>query len=51
MIARGVHEPYTKTLLAFTALSATALPLFWLAGKRFVSDRDRLYGALATSTA
>ncbi|HEU4431327.1 MAG TPA: MFS transporter, partial [Myxococcota bacterium] len=51
MIARDVHEPYTKTLVAFTALSTTALPLFWLAGKRFVADRDRLYGQLAATTA
>jgi len=49
LIARGVHEPYTKTLVAFTALSTTALPLFWLAGKRFVADRDRLYGTLGAS--
>lgn len=51
LIARGVEEPYTKTLLAFTALSATALPLFWLAGRRFVHDRERLYAQLEASGA
>ncbi len=49
LIARGTPEPYTKTLLAFTVLSTTALPLFWLAGRRFAPDRDRLYAALGQS--
>ena len=46
LIAVGVHEPYTKTLLVFTALSATAVPLFYLAAKRFHQDRDRLFKAM-----
>jgi MFS family permease len=48
LIASGTPEPYTKTLITFTALSATAIPLFWVAGQRFVSDRDRLYAATAS---
>lgn len=46
LIAINVSEPYTKTLLVFTALSATAVPLFYLAAKRFHKDRDRLYEAI-----
>lgn len=47
LIAQGVSEPYTKTLLVFTGLSATALPLFYLAATRFHRDRERLYQAIA----
>jgi len=46
LIAEGVDEPFTKTLLVFTALSATAIPLFYFAAKRFHSDQDRLYKAI-----
>ncbi len=46
LIAEGVEEPYTKTLLVFTALSATAIPLFYWGAKRFHYDRDRLYEAM-----
>ena len=46
LIAKGVNEPFTKTLLIFTALSATAIPLFYFAAKRFHSDQDRLYKAI-----
>ena len=38
-------SPYTKTLLVFTALSATAIPLLYWAAIRFHKDRDRLYAA------
>ncbi len=51
LIARGVAEPYTKTLLVFTLLSTSALPLFWLAGRRFVGDRDRLYASFQRAAA
>ncbi len=47
MISVGISEPYTKTLLVFTAFSATAIPLFYLAAKRFHQDRERLYKAMA----
>jgi MFS family permease len=42
LIAQGSDEPYTKTLLVFTTLSATAIPCFWVAGRRFKRDRERL---------
>jgi MFS family permease len=42
LIAAGVDEPYTKTLLGFTLLSLVAIPFFYLAGKRFDRDRRRL---------
>lgn len=43
LLAAGVEGAYTKTLLTFTLLSACSIPLFYLAGKRFHHDRDRLY--------
>ena len=43
MIEAGVEQPYTWTLLVFTALSGLAIPLFWVAGRRFEADRDRLF--------
>ena len=46
MIEAGVSEPFTKTLLVFTALSATAVPLFYFAAIRFHRDRDRLFKAM-----
>lgn len=47
LIARGAAEPYTTTLLVFTTLSASAIPCFWVAGRRFAQDRDRLYRKMA----
>ncbi|MBM4384561.1 MAG: MFS transporter [Deltaproteobacteria bacterium] len=44
--AEGAADPYTQTLVAFTALSLLALPLFWYAGRRFVRDREALYAKL-----
>ena len=44
MLARGVDEPYTWTLLTFTLLSLLAIPLFYMAGKRFQRDREHLAG-------
>ena len=43
LIAREVAQPYTVTLLCFTVLSLLAIPLFFLAGRRFARDRERLY--------
>ena len=40
--ARGVAEPYTWTLVGFTALSVLAVPFFWVAGRRFARDRERV---------
>ncbi|MEM6709698.1 MAG: MFS transporter [Pseudomonadota bacterium] len=47
LIAAGHPEPYSATLLGFTLLSLLAVPLFYLAGRRFFRDRERLY-AVAT---
>lgn len=47
MIADGVAQPYTVTLLAFTALSLLAIPLFYFAGRRFERDREALYASMA----
>jgi hypothetical protein len=49
LIADGVAEPYSKTLLVFTLLSQLAWPLFLLAGRRFRRDRERLFGAAAAA--
>ncbi|MDJ0847590.1 MAG: MFS transporter [Myxococcota bacterium] len=51
LAARGVAEPYTKTLLVFTALSAAAIPCFWIAGRRFFHDRERLYADAPAASA
>ncbi len=39
---RGIADPYTKTLVAFTILSLLAIPFFYLAGRRYESDRQAL---------
>jgi MFS family permease len=49
MIANGVAEPYSKTLLVFTLISQLAWPLFLLAGRRFRRDRERLFEAAAAA--
>lgn len=35
-------EPYTHTLLWFTVISLTAIPLFYFAGRRYEADKARL---------
>jgi predicted MFS family arabinose efflux permease len=40
--ANGSVEPYSQTLLAFTLLSALALPAFFLAGRWFKRDKERI---------
>ncbi|MEZ5559540.1 MAG: MFS transporter [Pseudomonadales bacterium] len=47
LAAAGVEEPYTWTLLAFTALSLLSIPLFFLAGRHFHADREHLLRLLA----
>ena len=42
LLARGVAQPFTWTLLLFTLISLTAIPLFYMAGRRFTRDRQRL---------
>jgi MFS family permease len=49
LIARGVSEPYSLTLLAFTVLSLSSTPLFFLAGRRFRHDRERLFAETAAA--
>ena len=44
MTAQGHGEPIV-TLLAFTVLSMLAIPLMYVAGKRFHADRARLFEA------
>ena len=51
LIARGASQPYSTTLLAFTVLSLTATPLFYLAGRRFRRDRERLFAEAAVAAA
>ncbi len=46
LIARSVSEPYTRMLVIFTAISFLAIPLFYVAGKRYSRDRNALYEIL-----
>ncbi len=43
LIEANVEQPYTITLVVFTVLSALAIPLFYLAGRRFEADKARLF--------
>lgn len=43
LIAHAVPQPYTWALVAFTILSMVCIPLFYIAGRRFQMDRERLY--------
>ena len=43
LMAAGDPAPYTTALLWFTVISFTAIPLFFLAGKRYERDKARLY--------
>ncbi len=47
LAARGVAEPYTWTLLIFTLFSLLAIPLFFVAGRRYRADRERIFGSFA----
>ena len=51
MRAANVAEPYTWMLLIFTLLSAAAIPLFWLAGRRYQQDREALLLAARSPSA
>ena len=42
MAARGVEQPYSAAMLAFTLLSFLAVPCFLFAGLRFERDRAGL---------
>ncbi len=45
--AAGVEQPYTWTLLVFTCLSLLAIPLFYMAGRRFNVDREQIFLRMA----
>ncbi len=42
LIAAGVNEPYSLTLLIFTLISLVSIPMFFVAGLRFERDRSAL---------
>ena len=46
MRASGVASPCTMTLVVFTLISMLALPLFYLAGRRYKQDRAALYESM-----
>ena len=46
LLAAEVAEPYTKTLLAFTILSAFAIPLLYVGGHYYRRDKEKLAGLL-----
>lgn len=48
LISLSVAEPYTWTLLAFTLISLLAIPLFYMAGRRFTRDRERVLASVAS---
>ena len=45
--AAGYEQPYTWTLVVFTAISLLAIPLFYIGGRRFHGDRERLFALAA----
>ena len=46
LIGQGADQPYTTALLWFTAISFSAIPLFYFAGRRYDTDRVRLFNKL-----
>lgn len=47
MIAEGVESPYTWALVVFSALSLLAIPLFYLAGRRYEKDKAHIFATLS----
>jgi MFS family permease len=47
LISLNVEEPYTWTLIAFTVISLLAIPLFYIAGRRFSRDREQMFARMA----
>ncbi|HEY5646948.1 MAG TPA: MFS transporter, partial [Pseudomonadales bacterium] len=43
LMEQGHDAPYTSALLWFTVISLTAIPLFFMAGRRFERDKARLF--------
>ena len=50
LIAEGSDQPYTSALLWFTVISFSAIPLFYLAGRRYDRDREKLFRTLAADS-
>jgi len=48
LISQGNEQPYTVALLWFTVISFLAIPLFFFAGRRYETDRERLLTETAT---
>lgn len=46
-----ITVPYTRMLFGITVVSFLALPCYWIAGKRFDRDRQRLFDREAQSAA
>jgi MFS family permease len=50
LIAEGSDQPYTSALLWFTVISFSAIPLFYLAGRRYDRDREKLFRTMAADS-
>lgn len=50
LIAQGSDAPFTTALLWFTAISFSAIPLFYFAGRRYETDRRRLFETMSSPT-
>lgn len=48
--ASGSEQPYTWTLLGFTLASSASIPLFYLAGRYFNADRQKVAEGLAADS-
>jgi MFS family permease len=51
LIAAGVENPYTTSMVLFTCISFLTIPLFFFAGRRFEQDRQALQRTLASTSA
>ncbi|MDH3640904.1 MAG: MFS transporter [Gammaproteobacteria bacterium] len=47
LIGMNVAQPYTWTLLVFTCISLSAIPLFYIAGRRYTKDREQMFAAMS----
>lgn len=43
---QGSTQPYTITLVVFTLVSTTAIPLSYVAGKRYFKDKERMHAQM-----
>lgn len=43
LVEQEIASPYTKMLFGITVVSLLALPCYWVAGRRFDRDRQRLF--------